>query len=302
MMMVMKKPLARLAFIAVLVCSCLVPYAASAVEVEEAVEAGMREALSGAGLSDSDAVRIARQYMFMGTVMIKNTQPSSLEEEEEFLNQSRTVGESLGHALGITHRLYGYNKLQETATVMMHSVRAGVRPDVAAETYSALAANGYAFDASVSLLHEISEAVRTMRADDGGAAICATIGQKALENETLGSLKMAVVTAVEQERARQLAILAKNEEERRRRDSGGDRDGEQVASSGGGNNGGEGGGPSGTSGGDVGKGGGESDPGGAEDGQGGGQEDSGQEGSEEGESSEGSSGPGENSDPGSRNE
>ena len=221
------------------------PNIAASSDVEGVIEAGMRAGLSGVGLSGADTERIARQYLFIGSVMIKNVPISSLEQEEEFLRQSEEVGRALGTALGITSTLYGGNKLEETATVMMHSVRAGVSPEIASNTYSVLAASGYAFEAAASLLHDVSEAVRAMRSDDGGASLCGAIRARAMKNETLGSLRREITLAVEREREKQLAILAKNDMERRKHNG----------SDGGMSSSGE---SSGGGGGDVGKAGGES--------------------------------------------
>ncbi|MDR1482858.1 MAG: hypothetical protein LBI74_09545 [Synergistaceae bacterium] len=233
------------------------PSAASVSDVEEIIEAGMKEALSSVGLSGLETERIARQYLFIGSVMIKNAPISSLEEEEELLRQSENTGRALGAALGITSMLYGGSRLDETATVMMHSVRAGVSPDIASKTYSVLATSGYAFEAATSLLHEVSEAVRVMRLDDGGDSVCGAIRAKALENAPLSSLKMEITTAMERERERELAILARNEKERRKHDGSGE-SGRAASSQGGG--GGGMGSPGG--GGDVGKAGGENSSGG----------------------------------------
>ncbi|MDR3332430.1 MAG: hypothetical protein LBT08_07365 [Synergistaceae bacterium] len=255
-----KKPRGFLAFIVMLAVFISLAPPAVALDVEDVVEAGMREALSEAGMRRQDAERVARQYLFIGTVIIKNFQPGSLAEEEEFLSVSKNAGISLGKALGVTHRLYGTSKLQDTATVMMHSARAGVLPEVASDTFSTLILNGYAFDASISLLHEISEAVRSMKAADGGSAICGTIMANATENVTLGELKREIVVSVDQERARQRALIAKNEEERRRRDSGGGKGDDRVASSSGGESGVS---PTADGGEGIGKGGDESSSGGA---------------------------------------
>jgi hypothetical protein len=258
-MMIRGKNLASLVLVALLVVLSVFAQhgAASVSDVEEVLEAGMKEALSGVGLSDLDTERIARQYLFIGSVMIKNVPISSLEEEEELLRQSEDVGKALGAALGITNMLYGSSRLDETATLMMHSVRAGISPEVVSKTYSVLATSGYAFEAATSLLHEVSEAVRVMRADDGGEEVCGAIQEKALENAPLGSRKMEITIAIEREREKTLAIRAKNERERRKHD--GSNEGDRKASSGGvmGSPGGISGG-----GGDVGKSGGESSSGG----------------------------------------
>jgi uncharacterized membrane protein YgcG len=232
---------------------------AASSDVERAIEAGMRAALSGVGLGGADTERIARQYLFIGSVMIKNVSVSSLEEEEEFLRQSEEVGRALGTALGITSTLYGDNRLEETATVMMHSVRAGVSAEVASNTYSVLATSGYAFEAATSLLHEVSEAVRNMRSDDGGASVCGGIQARAIKNETLGSLRREITLAIDREREKQIAILAKNDMERRKHN--GSDNGDKTASSQGGGTGSSGENTSG--GGDVGKAGGESSSGGS---------------------------------------
>ncbi|MDR3354276.1 MAG: hypothetical protein LBO21_04505 [Synergistaceae bacterium] len=254
-MMIKRGNLKSLILAAVLAALSLLasPDIGAASDVERSIEDGMRAALSDVGLSGAETERIARQYLFIGSVMIKNVQISSLEEEEEFLRQSEEVGRSLGTALGITSTLYGANRLEETATVMMHSVRAGVSPDVAAKTYSVLATSGYAFDAAASLLHEVSETVRAMRSDDGGKSVCGAIQARALKKETLGTLRREITLALERERERQLAILAENDRERRKH-NGSDGGGKMASSQG------DGGGSS-SGGGDVGKAGGESSAG-----------------------------------------
>jgi hypothetical protein len=193
-------------------------------EVETALERSMREFLVKAGIQERTADGIAKRYMFMGTVMIRNTEHISAADDDALLAQSEKTGAALGKALGFAYRVYGDKKLQDAATVMMHSVRAGLLAETASETFTSLAANGYAFDATVAILHETSELVRASRLPDAGVALCAQIRKMASEKEKVQSLQKEIKIATKREKDRQESLMAKKEAERKRRNDGSGRD------------------------------------------------------------------------------
>jgi hypothetical protein len=201
------------------------PSFARASDVEAILEQGMRESLMRIGINARTADGIARRYMFIGTVMLQNPRHFSVADEDALALQSEKTGVALGKALGYAYNVYGDKKLQDAATVMMHSVRAGVLVDAASETFSALAANGYAFDAAVSVLHETSELVRSSLLPDRGAALCARIRKMAAGKEKVQAVRKEILLASEREKTRQETMLAaKREADRKEINAGKDRD------------------------------------------------------------------------------
>lgn len=201
------------------------PSFAGAYDIEAILEQGMRESLMRVGINARTADGIARRYMFIGTVMLQNPRHFSVADEDALALQSEKTGAALGKALGYAYNIYGDKKLQDAATVMMHSVRAGVLVDAASETFSALAANGYAFDAAVSVLHETSELVRSSLLPDRGAALCARIRRMAVNKEKVQTVRKEILLASEREKTRQGTMLAaKREADRKGVNAGKDRD------------------------------------------------------------------------------
>jgi hypothetical protein len=193
-------------------------------EVETALERSMREFLVKAGIEERTADGIAKRYMFMGTVMIRNAEHISAADDDAILAQSEKTGAALGKALGFAYKVYGDKKLQDAATVMMHSVRAGLLAETASETFASLAANGYAFDATVAILHETSELVRASRLPDAGVALCAQIRKMASGKEKVQFLQKEIKIASKRERDRQESLMAQKEAERKKRSDGNGRD------------------------------------------------------------------------------
>lgn len=207
-------------FLLALSCSillCQSPVVAST--LEGVVEENMRASLTERGLDERLAVKISRQYVFMGTVMINKTQFASENEHDILLNLAARTGGALGAVLADSYLIYGETKLQETASVMMHSARAGVFPEVASRTFSELAKNGYAFDATVSIVHDASELVRALRMPDGGEVMCARIMSLAGKNEPVGSLKNDIELLARKEVQKQKTLLAKKEAERKKKEA-----------------------------------------------------------------------------------
>lgn len=213
---------------------------AEAYDIETTIEKSMTAALLSSGLDEAASLKIARQYMFMGTVMISKAQLSSDNEGERLYAEAEKTGLALGRALAGVMMVYGDSKLEETARVMMHSVRAGVPADVAADTFVTLAENSYAFDASVAVLHDVSEIVRSLRMQDAGRALCKKVQSLATENVSVGGLEKEILLSARSEKSKQARILAQKEAERIRRDNAGgsNRTGRDSVASSPGNSGG----------------------------------------------------------------
>jgi hypothetical protein len=202
------------------------PSFAQASEIETILERGMRESLLKVGINKRTADGVAKRYVFIGTVMLQNPRHFSVADGNALVAQSEKTGAALGKALGYAYNVYGDKKLQDAATVMMHSVRAGVLVESASETFSALAANGYAFDAAVSILHETSELVRASLLPDRGAALCAQIRRMAASKEKVQAVQKEIMLASAKEKERQATMMAaKQEADRKKRSNsgGGDR-------------------------------------------------------------------------------
>ncbi|MDR3254131.1 MAG: hypothetical protein LBT31_01005 [Synergistaceae bacterium] len=179
----------------------------------------MKESIVKTGISSKKADGIAQRFMFIGAVMIRNSQHISIADDDAFLAQSEKTGRALGKALGCAYNIYGEKKLQDAATVMMHSVRAGVLAETASETFTSLAANGYAFDAVVSLLHDASEFVRSSLLPDNGVALCSQIRRMADHKAPIQHLASEIKLASDRENLRQTNLLAQKEANRNKRES-----------------------------------------------------------------------------------
>ena len=200
---------------------------AVASDLEGAIMQGMTEAMLDRGLRAGAARKISHEFLFMGTMLVRNTtKPFSVEEEELHLQQAVLAGKAMGDALSSAYLSYGDRKLQETASLMMRSVRAGASPQLVAATFSALAEKGYAYDAAVSILHETAEVVRSLQLSDGGLVVYERIRENALAEASIGSLSNEVRAAVREIQAERERLLAKSEAERRLREMrGGNEDG-----------------------------------------------------------------------------
>lgn len=187
--------------------------------IEETVEESMKATLIEQGIDAGMAGKISKQYLFMGTVMINKTRFSVVGEDDLLLESASKTGTALGNALAASYSVYGGDKLQETASVMMHSTRAGVLAETASETFEVLARNGYAFDSAVSTIHQASELVRALRLSDSGNSLCASIRMMASENIPIDSLKNAIVVMAEKEVQKHKQLLAQRETERKKIDN-----------------------------------------------------------------------------------
>jgi hypothetical protein len=201
----------------------LTPSLVSASEIESIIELSMKESLVMTGVQERVSGAIARSYVFMGAVMLSTPRYFSAENSAALIAQSEKTGAALGKALGYAYKVYGDKKLQDAATVMMHSVRAGLAAETAAETFAALAGNGYAFDAAVSILHETSEFVRASLLPDRGSAFCAHIRKLAAGKEKVQSIQKEIVLASVREKARQEKLLAQRAPVKRERGGNGER-------------------------------------------------------------------------------
>lgn len=214
---------------------------AGAYDIEGTIEKSMKDSLLSAGLDEITSLRIARQYMFIGTVMIGKTQLSTDSEGDMLFAQAEETGSALGRALAGTRLIYGNSKLEEIAWVMMKSTRAGIPAGTAADTFVTLAENSYTFDAAVSVLDRVAEVVRSMRMHDAGKALCHKIQSLADESVSVGEIENEILVSARNEKNKQAMILAKKEAERLKRDNAGgsdSRDGRDssVASAGGNEN------------------------------------------------------------------
>jgi hypothetical protein len=183
-------------------------------DVETGLESGMMDSLVESGVNLRAAGEIAQRFMFMGTVMIRSAPRFSAEDGETLAVQAEKIGKALGRALGNFFMIYGEEKLQDTATVMMRSVRAGLDADAASYALCTLAAHKYTFDAAASLLHETSELARSVMFQDNGAALCAQIRRMAAVEDPVNDIKKEIYLAARKEIARQQALLAQKENER----------------------------------------------------------------------------------------
>lgn len=217
-------------------CVLCPPAAGASSTLEEIVERSMSDALHEEGIGDLIAGRISARYVFMGSVMINKIQ---FDDGEALFNQAQLTGRALGAALAASYMQYGVDALQETASVMMLSARAGVTPEAAADTFTALARNGYALDASVEIMRETAETVRALKSNDGAAAICTKISSMAAAQAPIGELRGEILSIAKREKDRQRQLIAMQEAERRKRENqGGGGEGSASASRGGGNEGG----------------------------------------------------------------
>ncbi|MDL2263952.1 hypothetical protein LJC31_04800 [Synergistaceae bacterium OttesenSCG-928-I11] len=218
---------ARIAFVFLTILFAIAcPMGAGASTLEEIVEESLYNTLREEGIGDLIAGRISARYVFMGSVMINKVQ---FDDGEALFSQAQLTGQALGTALATAYLQYGEKALQETASVMMLSVRAGVAPEVAAATLAVLAQNGYAFDASTEIMHEASEIVRALKPNDGGSAICAEISDMIHEQVSVGKLRSEMSSLAEREKNRQRRLIAMREAEKRKKDNQGG-EGERSAS------------------------------------------------------------------------
>ncbi|MDR3321271.1 MAG: hypothetical protein LBS93_02395 [Synergistaceae bacterium] len=202
-------------------CALFLASPVSASEIEDILEESMKEALVKTGIADNAANGIAQRFMFIGAVMIKNSEHLSVADNDALFAQADNTGRAFGKALGFAYKIYGDKKLQDAATVMMHSVRAGVSTETAAETFTVLAVNGYAFDAAVSLLHDASEFVRSSLLPDNGVSLCEQIRKMASGKEPMQTMINEIRLASNREELRQERLLAQKEAERNKREAGG---------------------------------------------------------------------------------
>ncbi|MDR1916877.1 MAG: hypothetical protein LBQ58_09920, partial [Synergistaceae bacterium] len=182
-------------------------------DVEQSVEDGIRNALTDAGLNNDAAVRFARQYLFIGTVMINDKYLDLTGDGRTLESRSMEAGYALGSALASAHKVYGGKKLQETANIMMHAVRAGVSPLIASGTYATLAEGGYHFEETLAILHETSEAVRVTRVSDGGEEFSKRVCALAAKRAPVNKVRKEIIASIDRERTRQKDLLARNERE-----------------------------------------------------------------------------------------
>ncbi|MDR1514498.1 MAG: hypothetical protein LBS45_02285 [Synergistaceae bacterium] len=201
----------------------LTPSLVLASEIESIIELSMKESLVAVGVQGRVSDAVAKRYVFIGTVMLSTPRYFSAENSAALIAQSEKTGAALGKALGCAYNVYGDKKLQDTATVMMRSVRAGLVAETAAATFATLAENGYAFDAVVSILHEASELVRASLLPDRGTALCARIRKLASGKEKVQSLQKEIMFASVRERERQEKLLAQNTPDVKERGGNGDR-------------------------------------------------------------------------------
>ena len=189
-------------------------------DVELWLESCMIDSLVESGVNSRAAGEIAQRFMFMGTVMIRNAPQFSVDDEEALAAQAEKIGKALGRSLGNSFMVYGEEKLQDTATVMMRSVRAGLDADAASYALYSLAVHKYTFDAAASLLHETSELVRSVMFQDNGVALCAQIRRMASAKDPVNDIKKEIYLAARKEIARQQAMLAQQKENERDRHGG----------------------------------------------------------------------------------
>ncbi|MDR1472857.1 MAG: hypothetical protein LBS75_10090 [Synergistaceae bacterium] len=183
-------------------------------EVEDFVEDGIKRALLDSGMKGAETFRIARQYVFIGTVMISGKYLNFSEDAGALDSVSAETGYALGSALAVTRGIYGDKKLQDTANIMMLSARAGISPATASTTFETLAVNGYSFEEALSILRETAEAVRVIRGPDGGETFSKRICDLAANRAPASGVKSEISSLAERERTRQKELLAKNEMER----------------------------------------------------------------------------------------
>jgi hypothetical protein len=204
--------------------------ASSVTAIENLMKESMYDALRLEGIGEQLAWRISESYVFMGTVMINKVQFEENGDGDDIRDRASSTGQALGAALAASYMQYGGDALQETASVMMLSTRAGMTPETASYVFAILSRNGYGLDALVGVMREASEIVRGLKPNDGGASIRDQISGMALTRTPPDELRYTILSAAEREKERQRQLLAQKEMERIKRDSRGS-DGERSASS-----------------------------------------------------------------------
>jgi uncharacterized membrane protein YgcG len=209
--------------------------------LESIMKESMYDALRQAGIGDRLAAQISERYVFMGTMMVNKVWFDESDGGDDMLDGTRSTGRALGAVLAASYMQYGVDALQETASVMMLSTRAGMSPEAAAGAFVILAQNDYGLDSSIEIMREASEIVRGLKPSDGGAAICSQVVDMARTQTPAGELRGEILSAAEREMERQRQLLALKEMERIKNDNkGGDGNsgGDGGSSASGGNGGG----------------------------------------------------------------
>lgn len=242
---------------------------AAALDVSDAVEQSLFDAMRADGIGDSPATAIRSRYAFFGMMMFNRIQLEAASDAVDMLSSASDAGVALGRALAAAYMNFGHNSLYDTATVMLLATRAGVAPKLCADLIVDLARGGYDKQGTVDVVCEISDAVRTLRPDDGGAELCAFARELIMASTTADSVRTEVASLAEREVERQRMLLAAIEEERRRIESVGGGDGSSGGDGGVGDGAGSGGVGSASAGGEGGEGAGDGSADGAGDGDGG---------------------------------
>ncbi|GHV50693.1 hypothetical protein FACS1894216_03350 [Synergistales bacterium] len=197
---------ALLLMLALLAASASVAEAAVPNGVEAVIEQSMRRALASEGLDAKSASGIAKRYTFIGTVIIlKNIDALN---EEGLLARAEQTGDVLGRALGVVYKVYGSRNLDETASAIMHTARAGISPYAAERAISALALNGYPFESSLSAVNETVEFARFDISPQATAGLFNIVSKMAAAKEPVQNMRSAMLASVKAERAKQEALLA----------------------------------------------------------------------------------------------
>ncbi|GHV27746.1 hypothetical protein FACS1894167_03290 [Synergistales bacterium] len=192
--------------LALLAASASVAEAAVPNGVEAVIEQSMRRALASEGLDAKSASGIAKRYTFIGTVIIiKNIDAL---DEEGLLARAEQTGDVLGRALGVVYKVYGSRNLDETASAIMHTARAGISPYAAERAISALALNGYPFESSLSAVNETVEFARFDISPQATAGLFNIVSKMAAAKEPVQNMRSAMLASVKAERAKQEALLA----------------------------------------------------------------------------------------------
>lgn len=243
-----------LLLICILTMTAYAALPAAALDVSDAVEQSLFDAMRAEGIGDSPAGAIKSRYAFFGMMMFNRIQLEAAADAVDLLSSASDAGVALGRALAAAYMNFGHNSLYDTATVMLLATRAGVAPKLCADLIVDLARGGYDKQGTVDVVCEISDAVRTLRPDDGGAELCAFARGLIMASTTADSVRTEVASLAEREVERQRMLLAAIEEERRRIESAGGGDGSSGGDGGVGDGAGSGGVGSASAGGDSGEG------------------------------------------------
>lgn len=162
------------------------------IHVESVVAESMKDAMIERGVSEDDAERISKRYVFFGVVMINRSQYGEF-GDVVLSADAQEAGALLGGALAASHGAYGDESFDETASMMLLASRGGLDRRAAVDLFSIMAASGFDHKDACATIAEAVEHVRSLAPKDRGRELCETLAESAERGEGREELSAMIV-------------------------------------------------------------------------------------------------------------